>query len=378
MALYHAHCKVIGRNSGRSVVAAAAYRSGSCLTEQTFDQETRAVIEQIWDYRRKGGVAFSAILAPEHAPEWVFDREALWNRVNHIEKRKDSQLARDFDIALPIELLSSIPLELSEAQLDSLERRNVVLPCQLSADQNIELLKEIVQTCFVAHGMVADVNLHLDNLNNPHAHVLLTMRELVKSKDKSIDFDLKKNRKWNSRVFLENIRAEIAQITNKHLERYGFVERISHLSFQEQGINLIPGIHVGPAGSKMDISERRQINAAIIRANSQQIMRQPELVLDKLAISKPVFTAEEILKTLRTAVLEGTISNDQHEQSSRTDQLKLTTLEPAQEEQLLQLYELVLASEQLKLINASDLRDRMLFARADRVALEHRADQKIH
>ena len=158
MALYHTHCQVIGRSSGRSVVAAAAYRSGSCLTEQTFDQETGVVIDQVWDYRRKGGIAFSAILAPEHAPDWVFDRQVLWNRVNQIERRKDSQLARDFDIALPIELLGSIPVELSEAQLDSLERRNIILPPQLSAEQNIELLTEIVQTCFVAHGMVADVN----------------------------------------------------------------------------------------------------------------------------------------------------------------------------------------------------------------------------
>jgi len=96
MAIYHFTAKIVKRTDGRSVVGAAAYRAGSLLHENSTGITH--------DYRDKDGVAHSEILAPDRAPDWVYDRLTLWNTVDAIETRKDAQLARDIEIGLPIEL----------------------------------------------------------------------------------------------------------------------------------------------------------------------------------------------------------------------------------------------------------------------------------
>lgn len=156
MAVYVFSAKVIGRKQGRSIVAAAAYRSASRLTDAAGN---------VHDYTRKEGVALTEILAPDDAPAWVKDRGRLWLTVEQTEKRKDAQLARELLLALPARL------EL--------------------ADQTA-LLRSFLRAEFVRRGMVADVAIHLDNPTNPHAHVLLTMREL-----KPDGFGLKR-RDWNA------------------------------------------------------------------------------------------------------------------------------------------------------------------------------------
>lgn len=89
MAIFHSHGQVISKSQGRSALAAAAYRSGSKLIEQVCDPESGMVAEQVWDYTGKKGVVFSKILAPEFAPDWVYEREKLWNKVTARENRKD-------------------------------------------------------------------------------------------------------------------------------------------------------------------------------------------------------------------------------------------------------------------------------------------------
>src|SRR5271163_3203294 len=96
MAIFHLDVKTISRSQGRSVVGAAAYRAG----ERILDERQGIT----FDYSQKKGVVYSEILAPAHAPEWVKDRARLWNEVEKLEKRKDSQLAREVLIALPQEL----------------------------------------------------------------------------------------------------------------------------------------------------------------------------------------------------------------------------------------------------------------------------------
>ncbi|WP_165773597.1 MobA/MobL family protein [Zooshikella ganghwensis] len=96
MAIYHCHVKVISRSSGRSSTGAAAYRAAESI------QDKRTGI--VHDYTRKKGVSYSQILAPTHAPHWAYDRAQLWNEVEHIEKRKDAQLCREVEVALPREL----------------------------------------------------------------------------------------------------------------------------------------------------------------------------------------------------------------------------------------------------------------------------------
>jgi len=143
MASYHLSAKIVQRSSGKSVVAAAAYRSRSSIKDKSQGLT--------FDYSRKKDLAHSEILLPEHAPDRFKDRSVLWNEVEKVERRRDAQLAREIELALPGEL---------------------------TLNQNIELVREFVKLNFVDQGMIADVNIHTKK-DNPHAHILLTTREVT-------------------------------------------------------------------------------------------------------------------------------------------------------------------------------------------------------
>jgi len=210
MAIYHFSAQVISRGKGQSAVAAAAYRSGDKLQDERTGEEKF--------YRREVNPD-SMILAPSDSPEWVNDRERLWNAVEKAENRKDSQLAREINIALPVEL---------------------------SNGQQKELIRDFVQKEFVEKGMIADVCIHRDDSNNPHAHVMLTTREITAE-----GFG-PKNRSWNDKSLLEQWRAEWANHANKSLEREGVQERISHLSHEARGLEQLPTVHLGQVASEME------------------------------------------------------------------------------------------------------------------------------
>ena len=179
MAIYHCSVKTIGRSGGSSSVNSAAYRSG----EKLFDES----LEKTFFYSGKSqDVMHKEIMTPANAPEWVFDREKLWNAVESVEGRKDSQLAREIEISLPREFTN---------------------------DQNIALVREYVQEQFVDRGMVADVCLHYGRKGesyNPHAHVMLTMRSIDEN-----GFG-KKDVSWNDRGLLNEWRESWADLSNKH------------------------------------------------------------------------------------------------------------------------------------------------------------------
>ena len=147
MAIYHLSIKIISRGKGRSAVAAAAYRAGEQIHNE-YDGITH-------DYTRKGGVVHTEILLPEHAPGEYKDRAVLWNAVEKIERAKNSQLAREIEIALPVEL---------------------------NYMQNLNLIREYVRKNFVEQGMCADFSIHGMETENPHVHILLTMRPLNEDK----------------------------------------------------------------------------------------------------------------------------------------------------------------------------------------------------
>tara|TARA_R100000935_G_C2839773_1_gene170289 strand:+ start:1047 stop:2342 length:1296 start_codon:yes stop_codon:yes gene_type:complete len=197
VAIYHLSAKVIGRSGGRSSVAAAAYRSGERLRDARQDREH--------DYTRKGGVVHTEILAPENAPDWMRERDQLWNAVEAIERRKDAQLAREIEVALPREL---------------------------DRGARLELLRGFVQREFVDRGMIADMAVHegkaRDGQSQPHAHVMLTMRELTG------DGFGKKDRSWNAPDLLVGWREAWAREANVALERAGRSERIDHRSLDAQ------------------------------------------------------------------------------------------------------------------------------------------------
>lgn len=363
MAIYHVNTKIISKSKGQSAVAAAAYRSGSKLIEKIIDRKTGVTTEKVWDYSKKKGVVFSQIFVPE---EWAgeldnYEREKLWNDVTHKELRKDSQLSRDYNIALPIEL---------------------------TKEQNIDLLTEIATECFVKYGMIADCNMHLDNKKNPHFHAMLTMRELVKRSDHTVDFGLK-NRTWNSKLYLMYVRELIAVIINKYLELHGHLSRVSHLSHAARGIKLTPTVHEGPA-AYINFSELRALNEQIIAENAAAIRENPELVFDKLSINMPVFTTEAIAKALSDELfigikldregkskVEATESDITKEDSNLTNNVfdkanffNSEELNNIFAPEFMVAYKTLISSDKITLINPSDLRGRPIYTLTKRLELE--------
>ena len=271
IAIYHCSIKIISRGKGKSAVAAAAYRSGEKITNE-WDGETH-------DYTRKGGVVHSEIMLPPHAPPSFSDRSTLWNSVEEIEKSKDAQLAREVEIALPVEL---------------------------SREEQTRLVRDYCSSQFVSKGMCADFNIQDTGSGNPHAHIMLTMRPLdekgiwtAKSK-KEYDLDGNGERirlpsgrykshkvdlvDWNSRENAEVWRAAWADMTNAYLERAGHPERIDHRSFERQGIDQIPTVHVGVSASQMEkkgiATERGELNREIKKAN--RIMQELRAQIGRL------------------------------------------------------------------------------------------------
>ena len=208
MAIYHLTVKTLGRTKNHKAVAAAAYRSGSKLRDERYDVTH--------DYTRRKGVVHEEIIAPADSPAWVRDREMLWNAVERSEKRKDSQVAREIEVALPREL---------------------------SSGEQRELLRRFVGEEVVARGMVADCAIHerpaTDGGTNPHAHLLLTMRTLTP------DGLGPKAREWNNTELVETWRERWAVCCNEALVSAGIDAQIDPRTLEAQGIMREPTIHIG-------------------------------------------------------------------------------------------------------------------------------------
>ncbi|WP_312218991.1 Ti-type conjugative transfer relaxase TraA [Brevundimonas sp.] len=263
MAIYHFSAKIISRSTGRSAVAAAAYRSASRL----FDERT----EQPFDYSRKSGVLHSEILLSDDAPERWSDRQALWNEVEWGEKRKDAQLAREIEFALPREM---------------------------KPDDAIELARAFVEREFVRRGMVADLNIHCDigedSLPKPHAHVMLALREVG-----AAGFGAKA-RDWNSAALLEHWREAWAEHVNARLAELDHDIRIDHRSLKDQGIHLEPQFKIGAAAARSEArgraSERADQHRDIARRNGERLLRNPAVALEALTHTQETFTRHDVAR----------------------------------------------------------------------------------
>ncbi|MEY8335884.1 MAG: MobA/MobL family protein [Lachnospiraceae bacterium] len=258
MAIYHCTIKIISRGKGMSAVGASAYRSGEILKNE-YDGVTH-------DFTRKRGIAHTEILLPPHAPPDFADRSTLWNSVEKIEKAKNSQLAREIEVALPVEL---------------------------DREKQIQLVREYVQDNFVSAGMCADIAFHDKKNGNPHAHIMLTMRPLEQSgewgaKSKK-EYILDKNgqriklkngsfktRKvdltdWNDKDKAEVWRQAWADVTNRYLAEQNIPQRIDHRSYERQGIEQIPTVHMGVAATQMErkgiVTEKGEKNRLIREQN---------------------------------------------------------------------------------------------------------------
>ena len=341
MAIYHLEAKMVSRGAGRSAVAAAAYLSCSRLLNE-YDGVQH-------DYTRKQGLVWQQVFLPAAAPaEWQ-NREILWNAVEENEKTKDSRLAREFVVALPIEL--------SKAQWE-------------------RLLSDFVSDTFVSDGMCADVAIHdpYPPGHNPHAHILLTVRPLdekgkwqyktekeylcVKNGkeqgftaaefkqaqadgwEKQYQYKVGKKKvymvpssaqaqgyervskypkstkygrqnpiseRWNSEEQLVFWRKAWADVTNLHLERAGQEERIDHRSHAERGLEEQPTIHEGVIARALEkkgiVSDRCELNRQIKADNA--LLRELKAQMKKMAqaVKNSLPAIAEAMETLRANMI---------------------------------------------------------------------------
>jgi Ti-type conjugative transfer relaxase TraA len=264
MAIYHLHVKVIGRKSGSSAVASAAYRSASRLRDERLDRSH--------DFSAKRGVVHSEVLLPENAPAVWKDRERLWNDVEAFEVRKDAQLAREVEFA--------IPREMSEAQ-------------------GIELARHFARGEFVDRGMIADLNVHWDmaedGSSKPHAHVMLTMR--------AVDEDGfgPKVRDWNRTEMVERWRERWAELANERLAELDIDARIDHRSLEAQGIALEPQSQIGAPAQRIEAegieaTDRAEMHREIARNNGARIIADPSVALDAITHQQSTFTRRDMAR----------------------------------------------------------------------------------
>jgi Ti-type conjugative transfer relaxase TraA len=266
VAIYHFSGSVLSRSKGKSAIASAAYRAG----EKLHDERQ----EKTFDYGRKQDIAHKEIMLPEGAPEWMKDREKLWNAVEAAENRKDSQLAREFNFALPREF---------------------------TKEQNIELAREFVQNEFVAKGMIADLCIHdgkgKDGEEQPHAHVMLTMREVTEE-----GFGLKE-RSWNAKENLLQWREAWAECANKYLALNDIDQRIDHKTLEGQGIDLEPQKKIGPdilRAYEARVEEHRQI----AKENGEKILEDPSIALKAITYHQSTFTHQDLARFINRHTID--------------------------------------------------------------------------
>ena len=231
MALYHFHVGQIKRSAGRSAVEAAAYRAGKKLYSEYYGLDS--------DYTRKGGVVYSEILLPPHAPREYADRQTLWNAVEEAERNKNAQLAYSFDIALQNEF---------------------------TMEENMQLARQFLLDNFVSRGMIADFAVHqLDRENgisNPHFHVMCPIRPLNPDgtwgvKQRRVyrangKFDAVQTTDWGKPETLEAWREAWSALCNVKFEEKGLPDRIDHRSYERQNIEQLPTVHEGVAVRQME------------------------------------------------------------------------------------------------------------------------------
>jgi Ti-type conjugative transfer relaxase TraA len=262
MAIYHLSVKVISRAHGSSALASAAYRCGGRLHDARLGRDH--------DFTSKENVVHSEVILPEGANEAWSDRERLWNDVEAFEKRKDAQLSREVEFA--------IPRELDQAE-------------------GIRLARDFVEQEFVARGMVADLNIHwdrdFDGEAYPHAHVMLTMREV-----KEEGFGAKV-REWNATAFVEHWREAWALHVNERMAELDLDIQIDHRSLEAQGIELEPQHKIGAASYEMDgRSERLDDHARIARENGERIIANPQIAIDTITRQQSTFTHRDLARFL--------------------------------------------------------------------------------
>ena len=253
MPVPHLNIRIVQRSKGKSAVAGAAYQAGERLFSE-YDQQWK-------NYLRKKEVVYTEIMLPTNAPPEYADRATLWNSAEEVEKQWNSQLARRFVVALPRE----VPLEMCP-----------------------QMMQEYCNEYFVSKGMCCDFAIHDPDPpgHNPHCHIMLTMRAIDEKgkwmpKSRKV-YDLDENGEriklpsgrwkshkestvdWNEQYHAEEWRHGWEVIQNKYLELAGSAERVDMRSYERQGLDIIPTVHMGAAVSSL---ERKGIQTNIGNLN---------------------------------------------------------------------------------------------------------------
>ena len=229
----------------KNIVASASYRSDEALYSERTDEKIK--------FRNHTVKPESMILTPQHAPDWTKDRQRLWNEVDKVEKHN----AKTKNPRLAKEVLLSLPNDFDR-------------------EVQTELTKDFIKSEFVDKGMVADISIHRDDMNNPHAHVLLTQRPFnadgtwgkktktktrydenghailnqngnkVRKQERFADFDFKEVRKhWELKL-------------NQYSEREQSLRRYDSRSFEDQGLEKIAEIPLTREEYRLEKNEQKR------------------------------------------------------------------------------------------------------------------------
>lgn len=284
MAIYHFSVKAISRSDGRSAVACAAYRSAEKLVCDYYGKEQ--------DYTKKTGVEFTNIYAPKNTQKELLDRNQLWNAVEKVENRKNSLLAREFEIAFPSEL---------------------------NAEQRKTLLDELCQELVKKHGVIVDAAIHAPHTEggsderNYHAHVMFTTRAI----NKNGEFEAKKFRDFSRDNGTETVKAwreTFADLVNMQLEKIGSNERVSHLSYADLGNGLEATQHEGYEVTQL---RRMGIDTEISLANDAIRQRNAEKTVNEQAITgldQEIIASDAILSDLQQSKAKSDAEHAQQQQ----------------------------------------------------------------
>lgn len=276
MAIYHFSVKAISRSDGRSAVACSAYRSAENLIDKKYGKQQ--------DYTKKNGVEFTNIYSPENTDKELLDRNNLWNKVEQVENRKNSLLAREFEIAFP---------------------------CELNEKQRKEMLDDLCSRIVKKYNVVVDAAIHAPDLKsgtderNYHAHIMFTARSIDKntgqfSKTKYRDFS-----RDNGTQIVDDWRAEFAEITNDHLQKAGQKVRVNHLSYKDQRLDLEATKHEGSKATELRRQHKKdkefelpdvcKKNDEIKKSNAQKTQSKIDLSL----LENEIIASESIIIDLK-------------------------------------------------------------------------------
>lgn len=278
MAIFYCQMSVVSRTTGRSAVAAAAYRTAKILTNERDGL--------VHDYRRREGVGHSEIVLPEGVDaEWARDRSALWNAAEGSENRKDARVAREFVIALPHEL---------------------------SEEGRVSLTRAFAQDLANCYGAGVDFAIHTPgiqgDIRNHHAHVLMTTRQVTgeglgaKTYIELANKDLLPKGLAPTQMQLVDIRRSWEGMANDHLAREGLDIRIDHRSHAERGLEIEPTEHMGVGATNLrrrgGLVDRSRLDGDAGQRNADVIREKPEQVLAIITSERSVFDRHDIARTL--------------------------------------------------------------------------------